>query len=109
MATRINLRVPVFGLRLIVHVGDEDAREKYIKEVQKLYEVTHTPDLSTSSGNSFGSLIWIKEPDISTLAHELCHFADASLDHLGIDDTSGEVRAYLVGYCMDKLKDRIHG
>lgn len=101
---RFKFIAPLFGSLVWVFVGDSE-KDKFIKECKKIYGV----DISFRSegGLCHGSYIWIKSSDLGYLTHEISHFADNCIEHIGVNDTSGEVRAYLMGWAVDTIWNRI--
>jgi hypothetical protein len=55
-------------------------------------------------------IIWLRDYNLSTLAHEVCHFCHDRTEVLGIDDNETEayITSYIVGqWCAYAKKDII--
>jgi len=103
---RIKVTLPMYGIPIIVHVG-RDAKEAYVKEVKRHFPEVDENNFTRGEGMQCGSFIWMEKVHIGTLAHEVSHYIDDALEHLGIKDDSGEVRAYMMGWLIGKLWPKI--
>ena len=96
--------IPLFKSLLVVYVGDEE-QERWIKATGR---PTEEVVFVGSDGKCYGSYLWLKRPELKLLAHEMSHFVDNFIDHVGINDRSGEVRAYVYGWGMDAVWSKLN-
>lgn len=96
-------KLPLFGSLVLVYIGDSE-KEKYAKVCESSVDEVFkgSPD-----GKCYGSHIWLKYPSLKTLSHEITHFADACMEHVGIEDSGGEVKAYIVGWGVETIWNKI--
>ena len=86
-----NFIVPLFESEMHIYCGIGH-KEEFQKKANTCVEEEFIFD-DSDNGVCCGSYIWLKDPCPATLAHELSHFIDALMKHVGV--SGGEVRAYL--------------
>lgn len=82
--------------------------ELYFHNEKELFEKRIKDNVGDSYGCVVGSQIWFKEenPTINVIVHEAFHLSYEILTHRGVKDE--EARAYLLGFIVDKLMEKLH-
>lgn len=89
---------------------------------KRLFKSTDVPKTEAAAYSSFGEsknkgplcLVWVnnsveKPLTIPSMAHEISHAVDDILRHAGVDDKSGEARAYMVEREVRRVLEKFYG
>jgi hypothetical protein len=101
----IKRKVPIFNCTIYCFVGMDD-KKRFIEAAEATYRVKINRN-GNHGGLSVGSIIWIKEPDLEQLTHELHHCCGEIAKARGIQDKGGEFEAYLQGWALPWFWERI--
>lgn len=103
-------RVPVFIY--VWDIWEEKTKEFFKKERERYWaewEFEYNVWWNTISQSWFGHLIWLKNYNITTLVHELCHITQTRLEYCWMKHDD-EVQAYFLQWLLDMIlsmdKDR---
>lgn len=96
-------RVPIF-----IYVWDlwEEETKKFFDKEWEKYGLKWTFEYNcagkTLSEPGFGHLIWMKEHNITTLVHELCHISQNRIRYCGMQ-MDDELQAYFLQGLVDQI------
>lgn len=96
----IKIAVPILEKTFFVYTKGEEEPAK--AKLRTLYGKNEKRDaqLDDNAGMCVGSVLFIGDNTINTLAHEVYHAMVGLAEYTGIDDE--ETTAYLIGYFMEK-------
>jgi hypothetical protein len=105
---KIRLQLPIFESALILYVGEAE-KVRLGKDMSRCRPKgdPHVEIPEHAEGGVSGSFVWLREPSLNTLVHELAHYVDQMAEHLRIEDKNGEFKAYLMGYLVERLWPQI--
>jgi len=110
MPKPLKLKVPLFGSPIWIYVGEESV-EQLDRDFKKHNGQSLTEsgfDLESADGCCNGTFVWLRRLSLDTLTHELNHSVDSMLAHLNIEDPTGEVKSYILGWAVEKAWNRLN-
>jgi hypothetical protein len=99
-------KVPIFNCTIYCFVG-ADSKQEFVQAAEATYRIRIKQGRG-QAGLSVGSIIWIKEPNLEQLTHELHHCVSQIAKARGIQDKEGEFEAYLQGWALPYFWERIN-
>ena len=102
----LKIDIDLFGVILSVFVGDK-GKQKMLDAIKKDHGVNHEI-ADDSKGHTYGSYIWMQKASIDTAVHEANHVVDEVFISRKIEDPSGEVKSYMLGYIMERIHKKFN-
>ena len=111
---------PIYGMGYILHCGDFDASQQYLKRMvnkdpdsEKPVPVALTTLIRTADDKPFVH-VWLRAftrnaASVATLAHECLHATMMTFDHIGqpVDGEHDEAAAYYLGWLVEECYRRL--